>query len=512
MYDIVCAAEFSISLNGSYSIKNSQNLDEVMEKTKLLLKYGKAEEALARLEAIKADISSEYKWQLYEMEGAAYYDLGNAEGAARAYFNAAKADTYLRSQCSHYSNYLFALHYLDDLDNDSLANEHFRYNMLHEFSEHLVLERQNTKKYPMRRYRIGYIAPNYLESSAARFYEALLTDYNRNEFLVECFSMSAEKDSFTERVEMNVDKFLLIDKLSIEEVAETIAAEGIDILFDLGGHSEGGLTLQVMARRPAPIQIAGLGWFDTTGLKAIDYILTDNYLTPIGHDKYFSERLLRLNGAFAFTPSKSMINHKINTIRRPLNTTFGSFNNFMKVTDDYLKAVKTILDKVEGSKFIMQDTTGIPARKVEMLRRLKMLRMPLDRIEVRLGNDDYLNNYAEIDIMLDTFPYNGGAMTATALYMGIPTISLYGTRYSSRFGADILRLGGIVECISNSRKEYIAKAVSLGEDNEALENIRQKIRTNFENSKLLGTKVWVRELEDCYKRIQGSGKNFCKSV
>ena len=333
-----------------------------------------------------------------------------------------------------------------------------------------------------------------------------MTEYNRDEFVVKCFSLSHESDQFTALINSNVDNMIILEDLSIEEAAQEIVNEGIDILFDLGGHTEGGMTLQIMSYKPAPIQISGIGWFDTTGLKAIDYLLTDNYLAPIGHEKYFTEKLLRLNGAFAFSPTSSMTNHTLAPCSLTLcpKITFGCFNNFMKVTDDYLKCVKKILGKVENSKFIMQDTTTIPARKTEMEKRLKALHLPIDRIEVRLGNDDYLNDYTSIDIMLDTFPYNGGTMTATALYMGVPIIGLYGTRHSSRFGADILRLAGMSELIANDQKEYINKVVSLAEDQNKLIELKKTLRERLNKSKLLDRKSFVTELEYHYKRMVGA--------
>ena len=482
-----------------------------MEESKRLLNAGKITEAFERLKNILPKFEgTQDEWKIHELIGAAFHDLGDAEGAVQAYLCAVQKDKYLRSQREHFSNYLFALHYLNSITNEELANEHFIYNDLFE-NEHLTSDTcSNSKKSKL---TIGYIAPNFLESSSARFYEALLTEYNRDEFVVKCFSLSHESDQFTALIHSNVDDMIILEDFSIEEAAQEIVNESVDILFDLGGHTDGGITLQIMSYKPAPVQISGIGWFDTTGLKAIDYLLTDNYLAPIGHEKYFTEKLLRLNGAFAFTPLLGASNSSpdLSLDPRPLplkspltldfKITFGCFNNFMKVTDDYLKCVKKILSKVQNSKFIMQDTTMIPSRKTEMEKRLKALHLPIGRIEVRLGNDDYLNDYTSIDIMLDTFPYNGGTMTATALYMGVPVISLYGTRHSSRFGANILRLAGMSELIANDQKEYINKAVSLAEEQNKLIELKKTLRERLNKSKLLDRKSFVTELEYHYKRM-----------
>ncbi len=467
-----------------------------MEESLKLLEIGKTYEALERLKNILPQFEgNQDEWRIHELIGAAFHDIGDAEGAAQAYFNAAKCDKYLRAQRMHYSNYLFALHYLNDIDNDTLSNEHFIYNNLYEKYNSPFLNCNSSLT-------IGYIASNFLESSTARFYEALLTQYNRNDFIVKCFSLSNQNDKFTELVKSNVNKYIILEELPFDESAKIIADEGVDIIFDLSGHSDGGATLQILSYKPATVQICGIGWFDTTGLKAIDYILTDNYLAPIGHEKYFSEKLLRLSSAFAFKPNFNIKNNFKLSIQGSA-LTFGCFNNFMKITDEYLKCVKKILRQVENSRFIMQDTTTIPARKIEMERRIKSLNLPINRIEIRLGRDDYLKDYSEVDLILDTFPYNGAAMTATALCRGVPVISLYGKRHNSRFGADILRLAGLTELICNNTKDYVKLAISIANDIESFNKLKKTLQERLIKSKLLDNKFFIAELEYFYKRLVG---------
>lgn len=457
-----------------------------------------------KLEILKDELiktADENKWRVHEKIGAYFHDIGDAEGAVQAYLNAAQCDKYLRSQRTHFSNYLFALHYLNGVSNEDLAHEHFIYNNL--YGDNITKDEPLSNINANNKITVGYIAPHFLESSSARFYEALLTNYSRDKFIVKCFSLSSDSDTFTDKIKSNVDKYIMLANTSIEEAAQTIFNENVDILFDLGGHTEGGMTLQIMSYKTAPIQISGIGYFDTTGLSAVDYILTDNYLAPIGHEKFFTEKLIRLSGLFAFMPTEQMSRNILDTAHDIKNTniTFGCFNNFMKVTDDYLKCVKKILQQVDEAHFILQDTTAIPERKANMMNRIKHLKLPINRVEIRLGNDDYLKDYADIDIMLDTFPYNGGTMTATALYMNVPVISLYGSRHSSRFGADILRLAGLTDLIANSNKDYISFAVELAFDSERLNNLKRNMRNNLTKSKLFDIKLFVSEVEYQYERI-----------
>ena len=425
-----------------------------------LLRDGRTEAALERAKALLPTVEPNDLWRVHELIGAAFHDLGDPDGAAQAFFNAAQSDRYLRAQRQHYSNYLFALHYLPHVSNADLAAEHFIYNSLFRDVDPIELidpiERVANRRDKI---AVGYLAADFLDGAPARFYESLLTLYDRKQFYVMCFSLSNVEDEFTVKIKNAVDEFIIVDKKNIEDSARMIASMELDILFDLGGHSDGGITLQLLAYRPTPVQITGIGWLDTTGLNAVDYILTDDFLTPRGDEKYFTEKFLRVENALVFTPKRiGSARHKHSTV------TFGCFNNFMKVTDDYLKCVAAVLDRVPQSRFIMQDTTGIEARRRRMIERVSEF-LPTERLEIRLGRDDYLDDYADIDLMLDTFPYNGGAMTATALCMGVPVISLRGERYSSRFGSDILHAAGLDDLIVNDRKEFTDRAVESANEN-----------------------------------------------
>ena len=457
-----------------------------MEESRSLLHCGRTEDALDRLKSILSTVDPIEHWRVHELIGAAFHDLGDADGAAQAYFNAAMTDRYLRAQRQHFSNYLFALHYLPHVDAADLAAEHFTYNDLYRDVEPLTpIDRRRDK------ISLGYLAPDFLQSAAARFYESLLTQFDRRRFRVTCISLSSASDDFTDRIKNSVDDFIVLDTRSIENSARKIAELGLDILFDLGGHSSGGITLQLAAYRLAPVQLTGLGWFDTTGLDAIDYILTDDFLTPRGDERLFAEQFLLVPHALTFIPTPEM---RPRAGRARSEFTFGCFNNFMKITDEYLECVAEILERVPHSRLIMQDTTRIAARRRRMLDRIEKL-LPIERVEVRLGRDDWLADYASIDVMLDTFPYNGCAMTATALCMNVPVICMRGDRYGSRFGSDVLRAAGLSELIVDNREEYINRAIEIAGGNSI------DVAERLQDSALLDTKKFVSELEAAYETL-----------
>ena len=370
-------------------------------------------------------------WRVHEKRGAEFYILGDAEGVAQAYFNAAQADTILRKQREHWSNYIFALHYLPQATAQNFYDAARVYNSLYREVEPLKLLPRKAGKI-----RVAYIAPHFLDSSSARFYEALLTGYDREKFYVTAWSLSGRADSFTEKIRRSVDGYFDISETSFEEAAQAIRDSGADILFDLGGHTEGGVTLEIAAYKPARVQVSGIGYFDTTGLDAMDYFLTDDFLAE--SQSRFTEKILAVDNAFSFTPSEKMIRAEKN---QPHETfTYGCLNNFMKITDEYLENLREILQRNPGSKIIFRDTTPLESRRTALLERIAGAGIEPERVEVRTGADDFLSDYAAIDLILDTAPYNGGFMTALALYMGVAVSTRAGELHHSRIGADLVRI------------------------------------------------------------------------
>lgn len=458
-----------------------------MDIAKKLLAAGKPLEALERLKTLLPNVDADNQWRVHELIGATFHDLADADGAAQAYFNAATTDKYLRSQRAHFSNYLFALHYLPQLDAPALINALAVYNSLYRDVEPLPEVNRVAEKIS-----VAYLAPNFCDSSAARFYEALLTDYDRDRFTVTAWSLSTEEDAFTKKIRRNVDAYTALAETNFFDAAQMIRDAGTDILIDLGGHTEGGDTLQIAAYKPARVQLCGIGYFDSTGADFIDYFIGDDFLTA--DDATFAEKILPLKNAFAFRPNARMIRER--QARRPFphrQFTFGNLNNFMKISDDYLNAVKKILDAVPDARIIFRDTTPLASRQRALIERFE--HFGIERFEVRRGSDDFFTDYAEIDLILDAFPYPGGMMTALALYMGVPVLNLRGDLASMRTGADMLRIAAVDELITDDADAYVEKAVDLATNRGRLAALTAKINLD----KLTDTKAFV---EDFYARLE----------
>ncbi|MBQ7477364.1 MAG: hypothetical protein IJT01_00460 [Selenomonadaceae bacterium] len=474
-----------------------------LKRIRQYLDAGQTEEAFHLLRQLKENASEELQksdmWQMHELFGACFHDFGDAEGAAQAYLQAARSDRFLRSQRQHFSSYLFALHYLPQIPDEEMARQNLAYGSLY----------RDVTPFPLRggrrqgRIRVGYLAPSFSEQAAARFYEVMLMEYDRDAFEVFCYSMEPSEDAFAEAVRKQVEGWRVLPELEPEKAARIIRQDGIDILVDLGGHSEGGMTLAVMAYHPAKVQVSGIGWMDTTGLPAMDYLLADGHLVPAGcHEEYFSERLLRLAYAFCWRPTEEMRRIPLQPRKKGSPVRLGCFNNFMKVTDDMLRLWRSILEQLPEAVLVLQDASCHPARQREMKRRIREAGLA-GRVEVCPASMDYLERIGKVDIALDTYPYTGGGMTAVSLYMGTPVISLAGTRYGSRFGVSLLQSIGMQQCIAQSPKEYVAKAVELARDEHCLTKIQNGLRERMEDSPLMDGKGYMRELEQAYRRILG---------
>ena len=443
----------------------------------------------------------------YEEKAEEFKLSGDAEGVAAALYQAAVHDRFLRSQRQHYSGYLFALHYLEEIGAEDLRAAHLAYGALYEDEEMLP----PVKAYQHEKVRIGYLSPRWVESSVMRFAEPLLLGLDKDKFEVFAFSLGEEEDDATERIRGALDEqgagehYLCLYGLSLEEGARAIREQEIDILFDLGGHSEGGQTLMIMAKKPAPVQLSGLGYFDTLGLPEglVDGFLADEALLPLGEEENFLEPLFRLPQALAFQPTAAMKNFRAGLAPRKAQgaVALGVVQNALKITDSALRAWGRILQEVPDSRLLIKDVLPATERLQHLRQRAERLGLPLERLELRGGSLSFWDIYQEVDLVLDTFPYPGGYMTALALYFGVPVVTLRGDSYGSRFGASILKAAGREEWIAGSVKEYVKSAVELGRKPAMLRQERELLFRDIADSALLDTAFYVRQVEEGFWQL-----------
>lgn len=442
-------------------------------------------------------------WQEAEVKAERARAHGDAAGAVNALYEAACADRLLRLQRKHYSGYLFALHYLSGIAPEQLFAAHRVYGALYRDTEPLP-----PGGAPHEGLRVGYLAPHFHDGAAARFYEAMLFLAGRPPGLaVYTYALHPADDAYSRRVVANT-QYRDLSGRSIVEAGERIWQDGLDLLIDLGGHSAGGETLMVLALRPAPVQAEAMGYFDTTGLPAMDFLLTDEALDPAGGPHFATERLACLQPSlFCFTPTAEMREAREGQLREERQSggpfVFGCFQNILKCSDAWLEAVSKILREAKTSRLILQDVLPLPERLAAVRGRCARAGLPMDRVTIRGGREAYLSDYAAVDLVLDTFPYPGGAMTATALYLGVPVLTLTGDHHSARFGAAILRAAGRTNWAADTAEEYVARAIAASREPARVRAERRRLLETLPASALLDEKDYQKALLSLYQSLKG---------
>ena len=351
---------------------------------------------------------------------------------------------------------------------------------------------------------IGYISPDFREHALVNFFTPLLRDFDAENFYVTCYA-TGKKDSVTERLKsFNVTWRTLTGKYPLE-AAQIIDADNVDILVDLSGHSQDSC-LPILAHKPAPVQMCAMGYTATTGLNAVDYFLSDSICTPKNLPHVFTEKILHLDPcSLCYAPGLIREPPDVD-LRAPFLkngfVTFCSFNNFAKVSDDVLYVWRAILDAVPNSRLILKGKIfSLDDGKDIVREKLRKFSLPTDRVEFRPYSPDYLEQYREVDIALDTFPYTGGTTTCEALYMGVPVITLRGKTHGSRLGASILTAADITELIAQSPMDYVNKAIQLSRRKELIAAYHVGLREHVKASALMDYKTYIRALEKIYRTI-----------
>ena len=398
-----------------------------------------------------------------------------------------------------YDAILLTLHFLD-VPSEDLVAPHFEYQKFFE-----DIKPFTTYHKPHQRIRVGYISGDFRKHAAFAVIFGLISCHDKKKFEVTCYSRNKSDDTYTELFKKAVEHFVSVNDMTDEEIAQKIHDDEIDIAFDLAGHT--GLNgLPALAYRPAPVQICGIGYMSTTGLKAIDYFVTDEVLDPPGQNReqFFSEKLLYMPAQFCyFRPEKIPASEGAACVENKY-VTFGTICRYSKISEDMLAIWKVILDSVPDAKLIMRAQEFISNKTVdELYNRMKNMGFDVNRVVFRAAVDvaDYFGAISKIDIMLDAYPYVGGTTNLDALYMGVPVVSLYSERHSTRFGKSILESVGLGELAVATVDEYISRAVGLADDFETLDLLHKNLRNMFLNADALNPVKYCRLMEKKFEEL-----------
>ena len=458
-----------------------------------------ADEAFEKQMGKKIFIAQSILFKALTWRSNGLYLTGEPARAAQSLFEASALTDNNALAAELYSKHLFLRNYRDtsQAQTKELAQ---KYNSF--FAD--VTPFAHAKNISNKKIHIGYISPDFREHAVANFLTPFLKDFDAENFSVTCYA-TGKSDFVTERFK----KFKVgwRDLAGKEPLlaANIIAEDKVDILVDLSGHSQDSC-LPILAYKPAPVQISGIGYTATTGLNAVDYFLSDKICSPENLPTSFTEKILHVEPChLCYAPD---LIHEMPApapfapVQKNYFVTFGSFNNFAKISEELLYLWRAILERVTNSRLVLKNKLCSLDEGREIIReKLSKMSFPLDRVELRPYSPDYLQQYREIDIALDTFPYTGGTTTCEALYMGVPVVTLRGKNHGSRFGASILSAADLSELIAQSPMDYVNKAVQLSRRSELLAAYHVGLREHMQNSALMDSRKYIHSLEKIYKEV-----------
>jgi len=356
---------------------------------------------------------------------------------------------------------------------------------------------------PERPLRVGYVSGDLRRHPVGYFLDGVLASHDRTRFRIHCYANQSFGDDLTDRLRCNSDAWQTVFGMPDDHLADLIRKDGIDILVDLAGHTARNRLL-VFGRKPAPVQVTWAGYVGTTGLSAMDYLVSDDRETPAGTDHWYVESVVRLPDCYiCYTPPDYAPPVATLPALRNGFVTFGCFNNLAKINPEVISLWTEVLAGIPDARLLMV-TKALGDPNIE-----RRYREAFDaggvggRVDFSgmVPHRELLGRYGDVDVALDPFPYSGGLTTLESLWMGVPVITLGGERFASRHSLSHLTAAGLPELIAGDRGGYVARAVSLASDLSRLEKMRSSLRGRLAGSPLCDAPRFTRNLEHAYRSM-----------
>lgn len=357
--------------------------------------------------------------------------------------------------------------------------------------------------------RIGLVSGDLCMHPVGIFLEGILSCIDPAKLSLIAYSNCIKEDELSERIKPFFCEWNDVAVLTDNAIAQKVHADKIDILVDLAGHTERN-RLFMFAWRSAPLQVAWLGYWASTGVAEIDFILVDEASVPKTDQQFFSEKIWYLpDTRLCLTPPAPVSPIEVQCLpaHQKGYVTFGSYQRLSKINDACLNAWSTILSSLPTARLRLQNWQLWHQEAHQAVReRLALANIDAGRVDLYGGasRDDYLASYSEVDIILDTFPFPGGTTTVEALWMGVPTITLTGETMLARQGESFLRCVDLGDWVAASQQEYIDLAIAHAGDLAKLGELRACLRKRVLASPLFDTRRFARQLESAFIEMRQS--------
>lgn len=486
------------------SLAVSPNNPEALTNLGIALKEnGQLDEAVAAQRQAIA-LRSDYA-EAHNNLGNALKEKGELDDAIAAY---GRAISLRPAYYEAHSNLLFTRHFHPDYEAHPLQEERRRWNLL--FTEPLrrFLKPHLNDRGIQRRLRIGYVSGDFRDHVVGRNILPILEMSDRENFEVFLYANSHHPDALSRRLKRAGDVWHDIAGISDEATAELIRADQIDILVDLSQHMAGN-RLTLFARQAAPVQVSFAGYPESTGLEAIGNRISDKWMEQGGvlnsdgllvkvDDR---EEVYLMDSFWCYDPCGLELNVNDLPAQKARVITFGSLNNFCKVNDPLLRLWAQVLRTVTGSRLVILAHEGSHRHRTRQFLEAEGIESHRVEFVSPRPRKEYLELHHRLDIVLDTFPYNGHTTSLDALWMGVPVVSLCGECPVSRAGLSQLSNLGLPELVTFTEEQYVETAAKLANDIPRLQELRAALRSRMEKSVLMDAPHFARQIEAGYRSM-----------
>jgi predicted O-linked N-acetylglucosamine transferase (SPINDLY family) len=434
---------------------------------------------------------------------------GHPDEAAAWYRRALASDP---NSAALHSNYLYCEQYRPGVTPARLAASHAEWDQRHARPLRAAWKPHLNRRDPQRPLRLGFVSPYFHRHPVGHFFVRVLAALDPQQCETICYAHLLRRDELTERIQAAAGGWREVQGLADETLAEQIRAEGIDILFDLAGHTEKNRLL-LFARKPAPVQITWISYEGTTGLTAMDYILADRHLIPEGAEEHYCERVLRLPEVYVcYDPPAAAPEVGPLPAWNEGRVTFGSFNNLAKINPQVVAVWADILRRLPGARLVLK-YRGLndPGTRRHYTELFAAQGIEPSRLELLSWSAyaEMLAQYNQIDIALDPFPFAGGLTTCQALWMGVPVITCPGATFAARHSLSFLASVGLTETIARDLSHYVELAVELSSDLPRLAACRAELRGRLAQSPLCDGPRLARHL---MKILRAVWRQWCEAT
>lgn len=434
-------------------------------------------------------------------------------GLGNGYYNLCRfteGEEALRRSCElapnnfhFFSDRMLLMHYNPALSPQQIRDVHLEWDQ--RFRPRDVIRAEALDRNPKRRLRIGMISAGFRMHPVGQMITSALLFLPKQDVELFAYTMSDKFDAYTDTIQRRVDHWSSVFQLSDAELDHKIRTDGIDIVLDLCGHTEGNRS-RTMAMEPAPLLVKWVGGqINTTGLQAMDYMLSDSVETPPGVDDHYVEKLIRLPDDYiCYVPRGDSPEVGPVPALKNGHITFGCFNNPAKINPVLIKQWAKLMHQVpncrlflKGSQYDSKDLVeritlcfaehGIAAKRLTFEQRSPQLEL--------------LDCYNRVDIALDPWPYSGGLTTCEALLMGVPVVTLPGPTFAGRHSASHLTHAGLAQMVAEDWDDYLEIATGLANDLDQLTQLRTTLRRQLQRSPVCNAHRFAHHLNTALRAI-----------